>query len=78
MYLGACAAGKDVIVMATNSCPSCPHAGDIDLSNDAWDVVSGFESHSRYDGSWEFIPCPDNFLSGNTKLYIKGWEYNHY
>ena len=57
--------------MATNSCPSCPHKGDIDLSNAAWDAVTG-ESPSRYDGSWEFIPCPDSYLSGNTKLFIKG------
>merc|ERR1712130_31717 len=68
---GACAKGGDIIVMVTDSCPSCPHKGDIDLSYSAWDDVSGNEGHSRYDGSWEFIPCPDNYLSGNTKLYLK-------
>ena len=58
--------------MATDSCPSCPIIGDIDLSNQAWDDVTGNEGPSRYEGSWEFVECPQNFLAGDTKLYIKG------
>ena len=66
-----CQKGQDVIAMVTDSCPSCSQSGDIDLSYAAWDDVTGNDAHSRFDGSWEFVPCPDHFLSGNTKLSLK-------
>jgi len=71
-YHGACqAAGEDIIVMLTDSCPSCPIIGDIDLSNAAWDAVTGNEGPSRYDGTWEYVDCPSEFASGNTKMRFK-------
>jgi len=72
LFPGACAEGKEVIVMVTDSCPSCPYVGDLDLSNAAWDDVSGNEGPSKYDGTWEFIECPSNFKSGPMKLRMKG------
>ena len=71
-FHGACAGGVDTIVMLTDSCPSCPQLGDIDLSNAAWDSVTGNDGASRYDGSWEYIDCPSEFASGNTKMRFKG------
>ena len=41
------AQGHEVIVMAVNSCPSCHLFGDLDLSNAAWDEVTGNQTHSR-------------------------------
>ena len=67
----ACKEGKEVIVMVTNSCPICPNVGDLDLSNAAWDDVTGNEMYGRYDGTWEFIECPSNFKSGPMKLRMK-------
>jgi len=72
LFPGACKEGKEVIVMVTDSCPSCPYVGDLDLSNAAWDDVSGNEGPSKYDGTWEFIECPSNFKSGPMKLRMKG------
>ena len=35
--------------------------------------VTGNESPSRFDGSYEFIPCPSDFLNGDkTKVRWKG------
>ena len=72
LFPGACAAGEEVIVMVTDSCPSCPYVGDLDLSNAAWDDVSGNEGPSKYDGTWEFIECPSDFKTGPMKLRMKG------
>ena len=70
--LKACEGGKDTIVMVTDSCPTCHIAGDLDLSYNAWDEVTGEDEHSRYDGSYEFVPCPDEFLwSGGPQMRFK-------
>ena len=63
--------GKETIVMVVDSCPSCPYVGDIDLSYSAWDAVTGNESPSKYDGTWEFVECPSAFLTGPLKLRFK-------
>ena len=39
--------GKEVIAMVTDSCPSCHIYHDLDLSNAAWDEVTGGQSGSR-------------------------------
>ena len=41
------AQGHEVIAMVVNSCPSCHIFGDLDLSNAAWDEVTGNQTHSR-------------------------------
>jgi hypothetical protein len=33
--------------MVVDSCPSCPHSGDLDLSNSAWDSISGNQGPSQ-------------------------------
>ena len=39
--------GREVTVMVINSCPSCHGVGDLDLSFQAWDAVTGYQSASR-------------------------------
>jgi len=73
LFPGACQpGGEEAIVMVTDSCPSCPNAGDLDLSTDAWNKVTGNEGFSKYDGTWEFVDCPSSFKSGAMKLRMKG------
>jgi len=62
---------KETTVLVVDSCPSCPNPGDIDLSLAAWNAVTGNQSPSRYDGTWEFVECPSSFVKGNTKLRFK-------
>ena len=67
-----CSQGKDSIVMVTDSCPSCQGSGDLDLGEGAWDEVTGGNSPDRFDGSYEFVPCPTEFINGdNTKVRWK-------
>jgi len=80
LFPGACQPnGQEVILMVTDSCPSCPYVGDLDLSTNAWNDVTGNEGFSKYDGTWEFIECPSNFKDGPMKLRMKGgsskWWY---
>jgi len=80
LFDGACQPnGQEVILMVTDSCPSCPYVGDLDLSTNAWNDVTGNEGFSKYDGTWEFIECPSNFKQGPMKLRFKGgtsiWWY---
>ena len=42
------------------------------FSNTAWDTVTGQESPSRYDGTWEYVDCPTDFASGEPKMRFKG------
>ena len=77
---GACQPdGQEVILMVTDSCPSCPYVGDLDLSTDAWNGVTGNADFSKFDGTWEFIECPSNFKTGPMMLRMKGgsskWWY---
>ena len=77
---GACQPdGQEVILMVTDSCPSCPYAGDLDLSTDAWNDVTGNAGFSKFDGTWEFIECPSNFKTEPMMLRMKGgsskWWY---
>jgi len=68
----ACIDGKEVVAMVLDSCPTCHQYGDLDLSSGAWNDVTGNDAYSRYDGSFEWVPCPDEFLSGNvSKLRFK-------
>ena len=39
-----CDNGKPTIMMVTDSCPEC-HSGDLDLSYDAWDKITGGAGH---------------------------------
>ena len=58
--------------MVTDSCPTCHGAGDLDLGQGAWDEVTGGDYPSRFDGSYEFVPCPTDFINGdNTKVRWK-------
>ena len=57
--------------MITDSCPSCHLPGDLDLSLAAWNTFSGNEGPSRYEGTWEFIECPKNFVDGPARLRVK-------
>merc|ERR1712176_283394 len=78
-YTGHCQTGRETIAMVTDSCPSCHILGDLDLSNAAWDEVTGNETPSRYDGSYEFVPCPDEFLAnGKTRLRFKEGSSKHW
>ena len=63
--------GKETILMITDSCPSCHLPGDLDLSLAAWNTFSGNEGPSRYEGTWEFIECPKNFVDGPARLRVK-------
>jgi hypothetical protein len=65
-------AGKTAIVQIVDSCPTCHSKFDLDLSTDAWNMVSGSEDPSRYQGSWKYVPCPETVISGRTKLRLKG------
>ena len=62
--------GKETIAMITDSCPPC-HRGDIDLSYGAWDSISGKQAPSRYDGTWDFVECPDWMVKGNSRFRFK-------
>lgn len=66
-----CDKGKTTVAMVVDSCPEC-HEGDLDLSNAAWDKVSGNAGHSRFKADWRFIECPDKFMMKNTfEFYFK-------
>ncbi|CAG5091310.1 Oidioi.mRNA.OKI2018_I69.PAR.g12962.t2.cds [Oikopleura dioica] len=66
-----CDAGKTTVAMVVDSCPEC-HEGDLDLSNAAWDKVSGNAGHSRFKANWKFIECPDRFMMKDTfEFHIK-------
>ena len=66
-----CDNGKPTIMMVTDSCPEC-HSGDLDLSYDAWDKITGGAGHSRFKADWKYIPCPDSFLVTETiSFWIK-------
>ena len=53
-----CDKGKTTIMMVTDSCPEC-HAGDLDLSNGAWDKITGNAGPSRFKvnkiGNYKFV-----------------------
>ena len=79
-FTGACQpSGKETIAMITDSCPSCPGIGDIDVSYAAWNTITGQEGFSRYDGAWEFVECPLSFVQDVARLRIKAgssrWWY---
>ena len=57
--------------MVADSCPEC-HAGDVDSNLLVWNSVTGSESPSRYDASWEFVECPSGFRP-NTKTQLR-WK----
>jgi expansin (peptidoglycan-binding protein) len=66
-----CDNGETTIMMVTDSCPEC-HAGDLDLSNGAWDKITGNASPSRFKASWNYIQCPLNFMMDKEfEFFIK-------
>lgn len=70
--------GEETIVMVTDSCPPCSQ-GDIDVSYEAWDKISGYQGPSRYEGTWDFVECPKSFVQGLTRMRFKSgssrWWY---
>ena len=74
-FQGACQGGfkegKETILMVVDSCPTCHAAGDIDTSTAAWNSITGNEGFSRYEGTWEFVECPSNFVTGNAGVRVK-------
>ncbi|CBY18773.1 unnamed protein product [Oikopleura dioica] len=74
-FTGACATGSDVIAMVVDMCPDAQCLqGHLDLSPGTWNDVTGSEDPSKYDGSWEFVECPSEFLSDSvavSQLYLK-------
>ncbi|CAG5105612.1 Oidioi.mRNA.OKI2018_I69.chr1.g2287.t1.cds [Oikopleura dioica] len=73
VFTGACSAGSEVIAMVVDTCPDATcKQNHLDLSPSTWNEVTGDESPSLYDGSWEFVECPSEFLSSPvSQLYIK-------
>ena len=57
--------------MVADSCPEC-HSGDVDSNLAVWNSVTGNESPSRFDGSWEFVECPPAFRP-NSKTQLR-WK----
>ena len=57
--------------MVADSCPEC-HSGDVDSNLVVWNSVTGNESPSRFDGSWEFVECPSAFRP-NSKTQLR-WK----
>ena len=57
--------------MVADSCPEC-NAGDVDSNLLVWDSVTGNESPSRFDASWEFVECPPAFRP-NSKTQLR-WK----
>ena len=43
----------------------------IDTSSAGWDDITGNEPKSEFDGTWEFVDCPDEFLTDKTRIRIK-------
>ena len=69
---GACQqGGEETILFVVDSCPSCPYVGDIDTSTEGWNSLTGSEAFSKYDGTWEFVECPETYVTGPLKLRFK-------
>lgn len=57
--------------MVTDSCPEC-HAGDLDLSNGAWDKITGNAGPSRFKATWKYVECPQSFMmKEDFEFFIK-------
>ena len=68
----ACKNGAtDTVLMVVDSCPTCHDFGDIDTSTAGWNSITGDEGVSRYDGTWEWVECDSDFVTGKTKLRLK-------
>jgi len=71
-FTGACQnGGTETILMVVDSCPTCPHVGDINTSTAGWNDITGNERPSRFDGTWEYVECPASYASGTTHLRVK-------
>ena len=75
----ACKNGAtDTVLMVVDSCATCPSYGDIDTSTAGWNSITGNEGVSSYDGTWEWVECDSDFVTGNTKLRVKHGSGTHW
>jgi hypothetical protein len=68
---------KKETVIIDNLCPECKY-GDLDLSNQAWQKITGNSNYGREKMTWEFSNC-DNFLRLEEKgLILKPHHINYW
>jgi len=74
-------AEEEVIAMITDACPYCK-AGDISLSNAAWYALQGEASFYSFQGTWEFVECPNEFVNatedGSPMIRFKEGSSKHW
>ncbi len=69
---GACAAvtvtgaAEAITVMIDNSCPSCTTANQLDLTQQAWQALTGNTSYGQLNIQWKFVPCPLSLMAGDS------------
>ena len=77
---GLCAAvtynNKTEIVLIDNMCPECKH-GDLDLSQQAWEKLTGNRNFGREKASWEFVTC-DRFLKDEKNIILRPYSINYW
>lgn len=77
---GLCAAitykNKTNIVLIDNMCPECKY-GDLDVSHQAWNKITGNADYSRNQIDWEFSTC-DNFLKNDNNIILRPYNINYW
>ncbi|HJT25729.1 MAG TPA: expansin-like protein, partial [bacterium] len=80
LVCGACAAVFDsgnsnaITVMITDACPTCSNgANQLDLTQTAWQALTGNTSYGILPIQWKFVPCPASMMTGDPSGNI---EYN--
>ena len=69
---GACAAvtvtgdAEAITVMIDNSCPSCTTADQLDLTQQAWQALTGNTNYGQLNIQWKFVACPLSLMAGDS------------